>query len=122
MPRPVHFEIAADNPEKAAKFYEDVFGWKIAKWNGPVEYWTIMTGDSNQPGINGGMMRREKPFPPTTNTIDVPSVDEFVAKVQKSGGKVILPKMPIPTIGWMAYCEDTEGNLFGIMQMDKNAK
>ncbi len=122
MPRPIHFEISADEPTRAVKFYQDVFGWKIEKWNGPMEYWMVMTGEQNQPGIDGGLMRREKPFPPTTNTIDVPSVDDFIAKILKSGGKVVRPKMPIPTVGWMAYCEDTEGNIFGIIQMDKDAK
>jgi predicted enzyme related to lactoylglutathione lyase len=122
MPRPIHFEISADEPTRAVKFYQDVFGWKIEKWNGPLEYWMVMTGEQNQPGIDGGLMRREKTFPPTTNTIDVPSVDDFIAKILKSGGKVVRPKMPVPTVGWMAYCEDTEGNIFGIIQMDKDAK
>jgi uncharacterized protein len=122
MPRPIHFEISADEPSRAVKFYQEVFGWKIEKWNGPMEYWMVMTGDSKQPGIDGGIMRREQPFPPTTNTMDVPSVDDFVAKVLKSGGKVVRPKMAVPTVGWMAYCQDTEGNIFGIIQMDKDAK
>jgi uncharacterized protein len=122
MPRPIHFEISADDPPRAKKFYEDVFGWKIEKWDSPMEYWMVMTGDPKQPGIDGGIMRREQPFPPTINTMDVPSVDDFVAKVLKSGGKVIKPKMAIPTVGWIAYCHDTEGNMFGIIQMDKDAK
>ena len=53
MNRPIHFEIPAEKPERAIKFYEKVFGWKFERWNGPMEYWNISTGDS-QPGINGG--------------------------------------------------------------------
>jgi uncharacterized protein len=122
MPRVVHFEISADNPERAAKFYKEAFGWKIEKWNGPMEYWMVMTGEKEEPGINGGLMKREKTMPPTTNTIDVKSVDDATAKITKSGGKIIKPKMAVPGVGWMAYCQDTEGNLFGIMQMDEKAK
>lgn len=91
MPRPIHFEISADEPTRAVKFYQDVFGWKIEKWNGPMEYWMVMTGDPKQSGIDGGLMRREKPFPPTTNTIDVPLVDDFITKIQKGGGNVVRP-------------------------------
>jgi uncharacterized protein len=57
MNRPIHFEIPAEKPERAIKFYEKVFGWKFERWNGPMEYWNISTGDS-QPGINGGLMAR----------------------------------------------------------------
>jgi predicted enzyme related to lactoylglutathione lyase len=124
MPRPVHFELQADNPERAAGFYRSVFGWKVEKWNGPMEYWLFSTGQKDQPGIDGGMMKRSdgSQFGPTTNTIDVPSVDEFTAKITKSGGSIVMPKKAVPGVGWMAYCKDTEGNVFGIMQMDQNAK
>jgi predicted enzyme related to lactoylglutathione lyase len=121
MPRVVHFEFAADNPERAAKFYTQVFGWKINKWDGPQDYWLVSTGEEKQPGINGGLMRPQGPQR-VINTIDVPSVDEFTAKVTNSGGKVVMPKMAVPGVGYLAYCTDTEGNSFGIMQFDEKAK
>ena len=124
MSRVVHFELGVDQPERASKFYSDVFGWNINKWDGPDEYWLISTGDKGQPGIDGGLMKREKGFESaaTINTVDVSSVDEFSEKVTKSGGKIIVPKMPVPGQGYLAYCQDTEGNTFGIMQMDESAK
>ena len=124
MPRPIHFELLADNPARISKFYKEVFGWKIEKWDGPQDYWMCSTGEKDQPGINGGIMRRGKDgkFPPTTNTLDVPNVDEFIEKIKKHGGSIISPKMAVPGVGWMAYCKDTEGNVFGIMQMDSDAK
>jgi uncharacterized protein len=122
MSRVVHFEINVDNPERAAKFYSDTFGWKFDKWGGPSEYWLVTTGPDGQPGINGGMMKRPHPGAATVNTIGVGSVDEAVATVTKNGGKVVMPKTAIPTIGWFAYCTDTEGNQFGVMQPDPNAK
>lgn len=122
MPRVVHFEIAADDPERAAAFYRSVFGWKIEKWDGPMEYWVVTTGPKEEPGIDGGLGRRSEPGAGTENTIAVDSVDEAVKKVVAGGGKVTRPKHPIPGVGWLAYCADTEGNQFGLMQDDPSAK
>lgn len=122
MPRIIHFDIPADDPARAQKFYQDVFGWTFDKWNGPMEYWMAKTGDDKQPGINGGLAKRMPGQAGVTNTIDVPSVDEFARKIESKGGKVIMPKMAIPGVGYFAQCLDTEGNVFGIIQMDQNAK
>ncbi len=122
MPRVIHFEIPAENPERAAKFYREVFGWEIQKWAGPMEYWLAKTGADGQPGINGGLMRREAPYTGPANTIDVASVDAAIKTVQAKGGKLTIPKMAIPGVGYVAYCQDTEGNLFGMLQADASAK
>lgn len=122
MPRVVHFEIKAAEPERAAKFYADAFGWKSRKWEGPVDYWMLMTGEEGEPGINGGMVKPCEESPAgTTNTIGVPSVDEYIDKITAAGGKITVPKMAIPTVGWLAYFQDTEGNTFGIMEEDESA-
>ncbi len=121
MPRVVHFEIAADDPERAVAFYETVFGWEITKWDGPVEYWLITTGPEDEPGIDGGLAKRIDPSTGTENTIDVDSVDDFVERIEASGGKILRPKSAVPGVGWLAYCQDTEGNTFGIMQSDTAA-
>jgi len=118
----VHFDLGVDEPERAIKFYTDVFGWKIEKWNGPFDYWLIMTGDPSEPGIDGGMAKRDDPSVKTTNIIDVPSVDEYAAKVTAGGGKITRPKQAIPGVGYLVSCEDTEGNAFAIMQHDESAK
>ncbi len=94
MPRIIHFDVPADDPKRAQKFYQDVFDWKFDKWNGPMEYWMVKTGDDKQPGINGGLAKRMPGQSGITNTIDVPSVDEYVKKIQAMGGQVISPKMP----------------------------
>jgi uncharacterized protein len=122
MPRVVHFEINSDDPERAVKFYQKVFGWKIEKWNGPVDYWLVNTGPKDQPGINSGITKRMNPQASTYNTVDVPSVDEFTKRIVESGGKVVVPRMAVPGVGYMAYCADTEGNVFGIMQEDPEAR
>jgi predicted enzyme related to lactoylglutathione lyase len=122
MSRIIHFEIPAADPERAATFYKKVFDWQIEKWPGPMEYWMVTTGAEGSPGINGGLLRRNAPVKATTNTIGVESVDKAVDAVKAAGGKLVMPKMPIPTVGYFAYLEDTEGNLFGVMQPDASAK
>jgi len=124
MPRVIHYEIHADNPERAADFYRKVFGWKIEKW-GPVEYWLVDSGQG--PGINGAIKKRGKPavedsFSAYVCTISVPSIDEAMKKIEENKGRIITPKMAITGIGWNAYFKDTEGNTAGIMQEDASSK
>ncbi len=121
MARVVHFEIPADNPERAVEFYTKAFGWQIQKWGGPMDYWLVSTG-TGEPGINGGIMKRMHPGGSTVNTIGVELLEQSVAAVEAGGGKVVAPKMAVPGIGWLAYCVDPEGNQFGIMQNDPSAK
>ena len=121
MSRIVHFEIPADDPERAIKFYEKVFDWQIEKWDGPIEYWLIMTGEEDKPGIDGGLARREDPTTGVENTIDVKDLDASLANVKTNGGKVIRPRIAVPGVGWMAYIKDTEGNVFGLMESDSKA-
>ena len=120
MPRIVHFEIPAQDPEKVAAFYRTVFDWEIDKWDGPVDYWNVKTGEEGTPGINGGIYTPEQPTG-TINTIDVDDLDAYITKVTANGGKVVVPRMTIPTVGYMAYAADVEGNVFGMMQMDAAA-
>jgi len=103
LPRPIHFEIPAENVERAIGFYQNVFGWTFQKWDGPMPYWMIVTGKEGEPGINGGLMPRRDPAQPCVNTVGVASVDETVATVESNGGVCVVPKMPIPGVGWLAY-------------------
>ena len=122
MSRVIHFEINADNPERAAKFYKDVFGWNIQKWEGGEPYWLASTGGKEEPGIDGAIMPRQHPNASTINTIGVSSVNDYLKKVSASGGKALMEKTAIPGVGYFTYCQDTEGNQFGIMESDPNAK
>jgi len=122
LPRVTHFEISASDPDRAIRFYEKVFNWKIVKWEGPVEYWLITTGKEDEQGIDGGLSRRTEEGPTTVNTIEVTNIDEYVKKVEDIGGTITSPKHPVPGIGWMAYFKDPEGNVFGIMELDESAK
>ena len=124
MNRVTHFEIYTDDPEKVQPFYQDVFGWKFQKFEGgPIEYWLVATGDDKESGINGGLTRsREGQSPGTLNTIGVSSLDESIKKIEQNGGKICVPKMAIPKIGWLAYAQDPAGNVFGIIEPDINAR
>ena len=126
MPRVVHFEIHAADPERAVNFYQTLFGWTFQKWEGPMDYWLIITGPDDQPGINGGLVRRQgeidgQAVTAYVCTVDVTDLDASVQSAIDQGGQIALPKMPIPGMGWLAYCKDTEGNIFGMMQNDPNA-
>jgi predicted enzyme related to lactoylglutathione lyase len=122
MARIVHFELNVKNIEKAIKFYENVFDWKFEKWNAPMDYWLIMTGDDNEQGIDGGLGLEEENFPSVVNTVDVDNVDDVVKKVEVNGGTILRPKHAVPGVGWLAYIQDSEGIVTGVMQEDINAK
>jgi predicted enzyme related to lactoylglutathione lyase len=122
MPRIVHFELNVKDVDKTIKFYEDVFGWKIEKWEGPIDYWLIMTGDKDEPGIDGGLGFEEEGFPRVVNTITVKDVDEIIKKIEDNGGEIINPKHAVPGVGWLAYFKDNEGIVTGVMEEDPNAK
>ena len=129
----VHFEIPADQPERAAEFYRKLFGWEITRYEGAAdgregfEYWMVRTvptdaeGRPLRPGVNGGLMRRMAPDQPPVNYISVPDVDEFTQKAERLGAKVCMPKHPVPGMGWFSQLTDPEGNVFAIWQTDPNA-
>jgi predicted enzyme related to lactoylglutathione lyase len=127
MPRVIHFELHADDPERAIRFYSSVLGWHFTKWNGPQDYWLVKTGAHEQPGIDGGMIRRHGSASGDrviafVCTVDTPNLDEYVAKAAAHGATVALPKMAIPGVGWLAYVKDTEGNILGMMEPDVDAR
>jgi len=122
MNRVIHFEIQADDVDRAQKFYKNVLGWKVEKMmskdEGGMDYWGITTGESG-PGINGGLYERPKSgdkFFLYDCTIDVADVDKTAADVKANGGEVVKEKMEIPGVGWFVSAKDTEGNRFGLLQ------
>ncbi len=130
--RVIHFEIHADDPERAAVFYKTVFGWEIKKWeNDQMEYWMVMTAEkgSEEPGIDGGLMRRQGGSPTENQsansyvcTVLVDNIDETAEKIEKAGGTLAMPKFPIADMAWQAYYKDTEGNIFGIHEPTEKMK
>ena len=122
IPKVVHFEINADDPIRAKGFYENVFNWKIEKWEGPMEYWVIDAGEEGEDGINGGLQKREESEDQIFNYIKVPSVDKVSKKIEDNGGTVISPKIAVLGIGYFYMFKDTEGNKLGIMEEDESAK
>ena len=118
----VHFEIPADDVEKLRKFYSLLFGWKIELMPGQVEYYGIYTvpvdekGMPLRPGVNGGLMKKQNPEQKAVNYIQVESVDEYMKKIESLGGRIVVPKMEVPGIGWWALALDPEGNQFAILQ------
>jgi uncharacterized protein len=115
MPRVIWFEIPADDPARAAKFFEDVFGWTVEKWEGPFDYWLINTGSDEEPGIHGAIMTKDM-GELVRDTIGVDSYDDFAKKIEKEGGTMLTEKMEIPNMGFMGSFKDTEGNIFAIIE------
>jgi len=132
MARVLHFEIQADDVERAKAFYSAALDWSFEDWSGSVggtPYWGIMTGPAEEPGINGGLQQRPAPVPSGghgTNayvcTVGVEDYDETERRILAAGGQVALPKMALMGMAWQGYYLDTEGNTFGIHQPDPEAR
>jgi predicted enzyme related to lactoylglutathione lyase len=123
MPTIVHFDIGSDDPQRARKFYEALFGWKMEIPPGMTDYYLIETRDlEGKPGVGGGLGKRGEPGQRITSYIGVSSIDEYVAKVEQLGGRVVVPRTAVPGWGYLAACFDTEDNMFGLWQEDRNAK
>ena len=122
----VHFEIPADDVERAKNFYKKIFGWEMNRFQlADGDYWIVRTTDVDDkmmpttPGaINGGLMQRKNPGQPFMNYVSVESIDEMCRKITASGGTVIMPRQEIGQgMGWIAAFKDTEGNIMGLHQM-----
>ena len=128
MGRLIHFEVHAEDPERAARFYARVTGWEAKRWEGPGDYWLLTTGPDERPGINGAIALRRGAAPVEGEavnafvcTADVQDLDESVAEAEAAGGELAIPRMAVPGVGWLAYVKDTEGNVLGLMQADESA-
>ena len=115
MARIVHFEITADDVERARKFYE-IFDWEITSSGMPgVDYWLVHTGEGGI-GINGAIMPRAYNPQPVINWVGVSDLDDAIDKVQEAGGQIVGERQTVPGIGDTIYAKDTEGNTFGMIQ------
>ncbi|MEH6993817.1 VOC family protein [Neobacillus drentensis] len=131
MGRLVHFEIHVSDMDRAKKFYGEVFGWSFQDYSeyAGMPYFGAVTGDENEPGINGALMQRQSAAPEANQalngfacTMGVENYDAVEAKIIENGGSVAMPKYALPGMAWQGYYIDTEVNIFGIHQPDANAK
>lgn len=120
MPKIVHFEIPADDPERAIAFYQDVLGWTVSRY-GEEPYWLVRAGEDEEPGANGALVSRQDLRQAPVLIAGVGDVDDVLARAQKSGGEVVQGKLAVPGMGWSAYIRDPEGNTVGFFQQDTNA-
>ena len=123
MGRVVHFEVHADDPERASDFYRSVFGWEISKWDGPIDYWLVTSGPDDEDGINGAILRRMGSAAAEgdavngfVNTIAVDSIEQAERDIPGAGGEQVLPSQEIEGVGKVGYFKDTEGNIFGALE------
>jgi hypothetical protein len=127
MPRPAHFEIHATDPARAIAFYEQIFGWTFQQW-GDQEYWLIITGPDDEPGINGGLLPRNAEAPAAglspngyVCTVQVDDVEGTVKLATEAGATVQMPVSAMPGVGLLAYLADPDGNHFGVLQAEPEA-
>jgi predicted enzyme related to lactoylglutathione lyase len=118
----VHFDIPSDDPERAKKFYADLFGWTFDSV--PAFQYNLVSTENldGSPGVRGGLGKRMDPSQRMMNYFGVASIDAAMQQVRNLGGKVVTPKMPVPGMGWLANCVDTEGNSFGLWEENAGAK
>ena len=119
--RVVHFEIPCDNPEKTMEFFKETFGWTFQQF-GSEQYWFAKTGEDNESGINGAVMKRRNPLQPITNSISVEDIDRTIEEIKEHGGTVVVEKTAIPGTGWMAFFKDPDDNIHGLWQDAKKVK
>jgi predicted enzyme related to lactoylglutathione lyase len=121
-----HFAINADDVQRARRFYERVFGWRFEPW-GPPGFLQVSTGSERDPGIRGALQQRRELVPGERTigyecTIAVEDVDAVAAAVTANGGTILIPRALIPTVGYVIFFRDPEGNVAGAMQYDPNAR
>jgi uncharacterized protein len=129
MPKVVHFEIPADDVNRAKNFYGSIFGWDLQTTPmGDGEYTSVLTTPVDdqtrmptEPGaINGGMMERTSDVPAPVITIDVDGIDDALSQIKAAGGSTVTPRTPIPGMGAFAYFKDSEGNVLGLWESTPN--
>jgi uncharacterized protein len=121
-----HFAINADDVERARRFYEQVFGWRFEPW-GPPGFLQIFSGNDQEPGIRGALQKRRELLPGVRTvgfecTVGVADVDAVAAAVVAHGGTILIPRALIPTVGYLIFFRDPEGNVAGAMQYDSTAR
>ncbi len=115
-----HLEIPADEIERAKKFYTELFGWEFKQF-GDSGYWLFSMERGTKP-MGGGLMKRMRPEQPILNYFEISSIDEYSKKVRSLGGTVVAEKTAVPEMGYFCICKDTEGNVFGLWEVDESAK
>ncbi len=116
----VHFEIPADDPQRASTFYRGALGWEISRF-GDQPYWLVRAGADDEPGANGALVAREDLHRSPVLIAGVGDIDGILSRVVSCGGKVVQEKLPVPGVGWSAYVLDSEGNTIGVFQQDERA-
>jgi predicted enzyme related to lactoylglutathione lyase len=125
MGRVIHFEIHADDLDRAESFYTGLFGWTVQRWEGaPVDYRLLTTGPDGEPGIDGALTTRHDPAPDTSAgphafvcTIQVESIGDTETAVAEAGGRQVTDRVEVPNVGLLSYFTDTEGNVFGALEL-----
>jgi predicted enzyme related to lactoylglutathione lyase len=119
MPGFVHVDIGAEDPERAARFYNRVFGWTVTKLEGPVPYWLVTPGEG---GPGAGIAKREQSWQTAIPTIEVASADATADAVVSEGGQILVPRTAMPGVGLLITFRDSEGNVLSALEPERPAE
>lgn len=122
MSKVLRFDMQVLDPERAIEFYTRTFGWEFMKFPGPQDYWFIRTGDQAEKGIDGGLLKSPDGVARTVNSIEVTAIDDYLAAITANGGTIVVPKISMPGMGYLAYFIDPCGIITGVSQADPGAK
>ncbi|OGZ83755.1 MAG: glyoxalase [Candidatus Staskawiczbacteria bacterium RIFOXYD1_FULL_39_28] len=125
MDKVVHFELPADNTDRAKKFYQESFDWQITDYP-EMKYTIIRTAETDENmmikesgAINGGLFKKgegENPVVAPSFSVDVKDIDEAIKKIKNAGGLILKDKTQVGEMGYVAYFKDTEGNILSVWQ------
>jgi predicted enzyme related to lactoylglutathione lyase len=121
MGRVVHFEIHAEDVDRAERFYTEVFGWEVQKFGGPLDYRLLNTGAKDLTGIDGALVQRRgdgsgDAVIAYVCTVQVDDIQATEDAIRQAGGEQVVDRQEIPEVGQLSYFKDTEGNIFGTLQ------
>ena len=114
----VHWELWSKDPQKISSFYAKIFDWQVQHVP-ELNYRLVQTG--GQGGINGGVAQpQEGPWPGNMAFyIDVDDLGPYCDRIREAGCKIVVERMEIPNMGWIALFEDPDGRVMGMWQRMK---
>jgi hypothetical protein len=115
----VNFHLPADDVERAAAFYREVFGWQFVPFpNSPVPYLVCESAGGDGAGIPAAITPRQDPLKAPTPTIEVSDIDQAMTDIAMKGGQQARVQ-DIPGLGRFGYAIDSEGNIIALLQRER---
>ncbi len=109
----VHFEVHTEDSAVLREFYSEIFGWKLGVV--PDGSYARVDTDAGGAGIIGGIAQAADGLTGVMFYIQVPDIDEHLARIEAAGGTVLMPRAESPMIT-TAIFTDPDGNRVGLTE------